>query len=460
MKKYIIILWIAFLLAPCVKANVSLPAIFGDHMVLKQNSTITIWGWAKPFEEVVVIPSWNNKESRIKVGNDANWQLQIETPAAGGPYEISVKGYNQLIIKDVMIGEVWLCSGQSNMEWSARLEIENGSKHIQEATNAQIRFFAVTHRTASNPNYDVDGRWVVCSPETMIDFSALGYFFGNELQKNLNTPIGLINSSWGGTPIEVWIPSGKIENDPFLKEAAKKVPEMGWSPNQPGLVYNAMIAPFTHFGVSGTIWYQGESNVCNPYAYTRMMETLIASWRENFGYNFPFIFAQIAPYNQYGEHVGVELREAQRKVPDTTTGTAMVVLSDIGDTTDIHPRKKQEAGIRFANVALNMVYNKKEIRCFGPEINSATAKGSKVILSFNQAISLHSSNGKPAHFELAGADGIFHSANGVIKGNQVIISSAKVKEPKTVRHEWQNAVIPDLFNENNLPASSFEISVQ
>lgn len=459
MKKHSIILLLAILLATGAKANVSLPAIFGDHMVLKQNSTITIWGWAKPFEEVVITPSWNNKESRVVVGNDANWQLQIETPEAGGPYEISVKGWNQFTIKDVLIGEVWLCSGQSNMEWSARLGIQNSEKHVQEATNQQVRFFSVTHRTAANPNYDVDGRWVVCSPESMVDFSALAYFFGNHLQKELNAPMGLINSSWGGTPIEVWIPGKKIEEDAFLSQAAEKVPEMGWSPRQPGVIYNAMIAPFTRFAISGAIWYQGESNVSNAYAYTNMMEALVGSWREKFNQQLPFIYAQIAPYNQYGDLSGVELREAQRKALETTTGTAMVLVSDIGDTADIHPRKKYEAGIRFANVALNRVYNKKEVPCDGPMVKQAQAKGNKVTVYFDHATKLSCTNPKPTHFEVAGSDGVFHQANAAIKGNQVVVSSAKVKEPKMIRHEWQNAVIPDLFNEHGLPASSFQIQV-
>ncbi len=459
MKQYSILFFIAILITSGLKANISLPAIFGDHMVLKQNSTVTIWGWAKPGEEIVVTPSWNDKESRLVVGNDANWALQIETPQAGGPYEISLKGYNQITIHDVLIGEVWLCSGQSNMEWSARLKIDNGDQHVEQATNNQIRFFAVTHRSASNPNYDIDGRWMVCSPQTMIDFSAIAYFFGNRLQTSINTPVGLINSSWGGTPIEVWIPTDKIANDPFLSEAAQKVPEMGWSPRHPGVVYNAMIAPFNRFALSGAIWYQGESNVCNTYAYTKMMETLIGSWRESFNQSIPFIFAQIAPYNQYGNHAGVELREAQRKVPTTTKGTAMVVVSDIGDTADIHPRKKYEAGVRLANVALNMVYNHKEVACYGPQLKTVQTKGNRVIISFEHAKQLNCTNAKPSHFELAGPDGIFHKATASIKENQVIVTSPKVKTPTMIRHEWQNAVIPDLFNESGLPASSFKAEI-
>lgn len=458
MIKKPIIIFIALLLSLGAMANVSLPAIFGDHMVLKQNSTITIWGWGKPSEIVHVTPSWNNVESKVNVGNDGNWQVDITTPAAGGPYEIVVQGWNRITISDVLIGEVWVCSGQSNMEWTARNGINDAKEHTAKATNKELRLFSVTHRAANHPNYDIDGRWVVCSPEAMFDFSAIGYFFGDKLQKELNIPVGMINTSWGGTPIEVWTPAQKIENDPVLKEAATKVPEMSWSPNKPGVIYNAMIAPFTRFAISGALWYQGESNVDYTAAYAKSLETLIASWREAFNINFPFIYAQIAPYDKYAPNVGVEIRDAQRRVAGKVDNVAMLTIGDIGDTIDIHPRKKYEAGLRFAAAALNLTYNKKEFAYSGPQVADAVAKGSIVTVSFNECNKLHFNVKKQNYFEVAGADGVFQRANATIKGNKVVLTS-KVKNPQSVRFEWLNSVIPTLYNEHNLPASSFKIDV-
>lgn len=447
------------LLAAIATANVSLPAIFGDHMVLKQRSTVTFWGWGKPSEVVTIIPSWSNTESKVAVSNDGNWQIDITTPDAGGPFEILVKGWNHITIKDVMIGEVWLCSGQSNMEWTARNGIDDAQKHTASATNKEVRLFSVTHRAANHPNYDIDGKWVVCSPEAMFDFSAIGYFFGNKLQQELDVPVGMINSSWGGTPIEVWTPSAKIENDPALAMAASKVPEMSWSPNKPGVIYNAMIAPFTRFPISGALWYQGESNVDYTAAYSKSLETLIASWREAFGFQFPFIFAQIAPYDKYAPGAGVEIRDAQRRVAQKVDNVAMIPVGDIGDTIDIHPRKKYEAGQRFANAALNIAYNRKDLAFQGPVVTAAKGKESTVTLSFSNCSRLISTVKKNDSFEVAGADGEFIKANASIKGNTIVLKS-KINNPKTVRFEWKNSVIPTLFNEHNLPASSFQIAVE
>lgn len=435
-------------------SNVSLPAIFGDHMLLQQNAEITLWGWAKPMEKIIVTTSWSTDTFRTEGDNQANWSLRIKTPAAGGPHFMKVQGYNTIEINDILIGEVWLLSGQSNMEWSARLGIEKADEAVKQANQNQIRFFSVTHRTAGTPNYDLDGRWVVCSPESMIDFSAVGYFFGKNIHEILKVPVGLINASWGGTPIEVWTPEPEILQNLRLLEASKAIGEMKWSPREPGRVFNAMIAPLMNFRIAGVLWYQGETNTANPETYTEMMQVLIESWRKGFQNDFPFYYAQIAPWNQYGPFSGAKLREAQRhalKIPKT----GMIVVSDIGDTIDIHPRNKHDVGLRFAHLALNQHYGLEKYPSSGPLYQSHSTEGNKLMIEFSHANGLHAKGKTVNFFEIAGADGIWYPAKATITGNRVILSSVKVKNPVNARFAWSNTASPDLFNGDGLPASCF-----
>lgn len=270
-------------------ANVTLPNIFGDNMVLQRNSGVKIWGWANPKEEIKLVSSWNNQEYKTVASNLAKWELTIKTPEAGGPYIISIKGYNEVVLKNILIGEVWICSGQSNMEMSASWGIENGDEEVKNAANPNIRFFTVSKSTATSPQNNVLGNWVESTPETMKYFSAVGYFFAKRLREDLkNVPIGLISSNWGGTPAEIWMPEEVIQNNPILLENAKKLSEQEYGPHQPGRAYNAMIAPIVGFKIAGTIWYQGESNV-GSLVYDKTLGALITSWRKNWNDEFPFI---------------------------------------------------------------------------------------------------------------------------------------------------------------------------
>jgi sialate O-acetylesterase len=435
-------------------ANVSVPAIFGDHMVIQQKSEITLWGWAKPMEKVFITTSWSSDTIKTEGNNQANWSATIKTPGAGGPHFIKIQGYNALQINDILVGEVWLVSGQSNMEWSARMGINNAEEAVKNATQKEIRFFSVTHRTASNPNYDVDGHWVVCSPETMIDFSAIGYFYAKNLNEKLKVPVGIINASWGGTPIEVWIPEKNILNNQKLFEASKAINEMSWSPREPGRVFNAMLAPIMPFKIAGVLWYQGETNTANAETYTEMLQTLIESWRKGFQTDFPFYYAQIAPWNNYGSYAGAKLREAQRRalfIPKT----GMVVVSDIGDTIDIHPRNKTDVGKRFANLALNQCYGFTEYPVSGPLFSGFRVDGQKVTVDFKYADGLHFKGKFLADFEVSGSDGIWYPAKAIIKDNTVIVSSSKVKIPVNVRLAWSSTASSNLFNSSGLPSSCF-----
>ena len=441
---------------PALLSAISLPAFFSDNMVLQQQQSVSIWGWGKPFEKVTVTASWDGQTVETTVDNQASWEVQLQTPAAGGPYSIQVKGYNEIQIQNVLIGEVWICSGQSNMEWSARMGIDSAALEVSRANYPNIRFFSVIHRTAKAPQIDLEGSWKVCSPETMIDFSALAYFFARNLQADLNVPIGLINSSWGGTPAEVWMPAEVLSEDPVLSEAAKLIPEMSWSPREPGRVYNAMLAPFTRFKIAGAIWYQGETNTANPRTYKEMLSALIGSWRGEWGYDFPFYYAQIAPFNYGAPVIGAQVRDAQRRALEVPN-TGMVVTSDIGNINDIHPGNKQEVGRRMANLALVGHYKTKDEVVSGPLYQKMTVEKKQVRLFFQNAEGLHTPGGEmPSHFEVAGDDKVFYPATARIEANTVVVFSSEVRAPVEVRYAWSNTAEPNLFNGAGLPASCFQ----
>lgn len=439
-----------------VKANVQLPAIFGNHMVLQQNAEVTVWGWAKTGEEVTVTPSWDAKPIKVKGDNLAKWEVKLSTPGAGGPHSLKIQGNNTILIEDILMGEVWLCSGQSNMEWSARARIDNGEKAVAEANFPSIRFFTVGHRTADAPQIDLGGQWVVCTPETMRDFSAVGYFFGKEIHQNLNVPVGMINSSWGGTPAEVWVNPEVIAKDQGLSAGAAQQKIVPWGPSQPGKAYHAMIAPLIPFRLAGAIWYQGESNTVNPENYAQLLPALIRNWRSEWENEFPFYYVQIAPYKDYGQDTGVRLRDAQRRVMGTVPNTGMVVVSDVGNINDIHPTNKHDVGQRLAKWALNQTYGKKDIAFSGPLYREMKTEGNKIRVYFDYAEQGLVAKGKTlTHFEIAGSDGDFVPATAKIDGNTVVVQARGVKNPMAVRFAWGNAAEPNLYNKAGLPASSF-----
>ena len=444
------------LISSTMMANVSLPNIFGDNMVLQRNSEVKIWGWASPKEEIKLVSSWNNQEYKVTANNQAQWELKIKTPEAGGPFTISIKGYNEVVLKNILIGEVWVCSGQSNMEMSVSWGIDNGEEEAKNAANPNIRFFTVPKLTATTPQNNLLGNWTESTPETMKYFSAVGYFFAKRLREDLkNVPIGLISSNWGGTPAEIWMPEEVIQNDLLLLENAKKLNEQEYGPRQPGRAYNAMIYPFVGFKIAGTLWYQGESNVGST-VYDKTLSALITSWRKAWQDDFPFYYVQIAPYKTGTNNFSnVTLRDSQRKLLKEVSNTGMVVISDVSDTIDIHPKDKKSVGIRLANLALANTYKTNSGLVNGPVFKDFKAEKNKAIVSFDSAEGLHFKNKTSNQFEVAGADGVFYTADASIKNNQVILTNKKVNVPVKVRFAWGNTIQSDLFNKVNLPASCF-----
>jgi sialate O-acetylesterase len=438
-----------------IMANITLPNIFLDNMVLQRNAEIKFWGWANPKEEVKITPSWNNQEYKTIANSYAYWELKIPTPKEGGPFAITFKGYNEVVLKNILIGEVWLCSGQSNMEMSASWGIENGDEEVKNATNSNIRFFTVPKLTATTPQNNLSGNWTACSPETMKNFSAVGYFFAKRLQEDLkNVPIGLISSNWGGTSAEVWMPEDVFKKEPELLKATANYKPNEYCPVEPTLAFNAMINPLVGFKIAGTIWYQGESNVGSAI-YDKTFSTLISSWRTLWNDEFPFYFVQIAPY-QYGENHfgGAEVRDFQRRTLQLPK-TGMAVTSDISPIDDIHPKNKKSVGIRLANLALANTYKTNSNLVNGPLFKDFKVDKNKVLVNFDYSDGLYFKNKKSNQFEVAGSDNVYHLAKAEIKNNQVILTSDKVKNPTKVRFAWSNTAQSQLFNKANLPASTF-----
>lgn len=461
MKNYVLSIFTSLTLVLSVafqaQAKVRLPAIFSSNMVLQQNQEVAIWGWASPAENIKITGSWDNKTVEVKASSGAKWKALLQTPTAGGPFTLTLEGQNTIVLDNVLIGEVWLCSGQSNMESSAThgYSFNNAEEEIANSNHPTIRLFHVEKSTADTQQEDLSGTWTLCSPETMKSFSGTAYFFGRELQSKLDVPIGLIHSSWGGTAAEVWTDEAVIEADQELKENATKLAVTDWWPMKPGSAFNAMIAPLIPYGIAGSIWYQGESNTVAPLNYRRLFPAMIKDWRNKWGYEFPFYYVQIAPFKYNDPHIGVLLREAQLKsmaVPNT----GMVVISDIGNIDNIHPMNKQDVGYRLAQWALAKTYGKTAISYSGPVYKEMKKDGQKIKLFFDYAEKgLVAKGGDLTHFEIAGADQVFVPAKAQITANTIEVSSKKVKAPIAVRFAWSNIAEPNLFNTEGLPASAF-----
>lgn len=434
----------------------TLPSVWSDHAVLQQCSSVRMWGWGKPNEPIRVTPEWSGETIETIVGWDANWQLMLETPEAGGPYTILVQGYSEHIIQDVLIGEVWMCAGQSNMEWSPGAGVDGGDDLIRSADYPQIRLFSVSHRTSTSPQLDVEGSWQVCSPDSMQWFSAVGYVFGRELHVSTGFPVGLILSAWGGTPAEPWMPESVVESDPLLLAASGKLQQEEWGPVAPGLAYHAMLEPLTRFRIAGAIWYQGESNVAAAESYDRVLAALVLSWRRTWGYPFPFLYVQVSPWAYGTPKAGAELRDAQRRALPRIPRSGMAVISDVGDPENIHPSNKVDPGMRLARLAVSRVYGKPDVLDCGPLFSEMQVSGSDVRLFFDHVQGgWITASGWSDYFEVAGDDRIFHAAQARLEGETIVVSSDAVPSPVAVRFAFTNTAQPGLFNQAGLPASCF-----
>jgi len=536
-----------------VTADVKLPAVIGGNMVLQQGKPLPIWGWAEPGEEVTV--TIGEAKAAAKADKDGRWMVELPAMKTGGPHTMTIQANNSLKLGNILVGEVWVCSGQSNMEWSVSASMDSATE-ISAAKYPKVRLFHVPKRPSGQPEKDVSAAWKVCSPETIPRFSAVAYFFGRQVHKEFGVPVGLINSSWGGTRIEPWTPpeglaavpalsalleqkTGDLKEryqkslqfffqqveakmkehlepkrteedeldeeldedddglgtvvpvpeDPQLPNArrvqkwlplARKATEedeplpslaggwpRGWpmQPHDPrrshgrtSALYNGMIHPLLPLAICGALWYQGESNRGDGMLYHEKMKALIFGWRKVWGQgDFPFYFVQLAPYTYGGApELLPEMWEAQTATL-TVPNTGMAVTTDIGNVRDIHPRNKQEVGLRLALWALAKTYGKADLVHSGPLYRSMRVEGGKIRLSFDfVGGGLRSRDGKPlTHFTVAGADRKFVSAAADIDGDAVVVSAEDVDEPVAARFGWHQTAEPNFINREGLPASPF-----
>ncbi len=489
-----------------LQANVKLPEIFTSQMVLQRNVKLPVWGTASAGEKITV--RINGQEQTVTADSAGNWKLELAPMKAGGPFNMEVKGANTITLDDILVGEVWLCSGQSNMEWRLK-QSDNAKKEVANAKYPQIRLFQVRKSWNIIPKTKtLGGSWKSCSPENASNFSAAGYFFGRELYKKLNVPIGLINSSWGGTKIEPWTPPVGFKMTPALKTIYQQVDSRipgsdlnrklteeairnysDWirkaqtalkdknpiprpkdypanlipytNNHNPSVMYNSMIYPFVPFAIKGAIWYQGEANLKDGMLYFEKMKALINGWRTVWNNKtMPFYFVQLAPY-QYGKSpfdILPKIWAAQTRTSLVVPNTGMAVINDIGNLRTIHPTNKQEVGRRLALLALNQTYGHKDLVCKSPVFKEMKIENNAVKVIFNNAKALKTRDGKaPTWFELCGENGVFHKANARIDGNTVIVTADNVSNPCVVRFAWNKIAVPNLTNEAGLPAASFKV---
>lgn len=453
------------------RADVAPHPIFSDNMVLQQGVDFVVWGTADPEEAVNVTLEKRtpNSVSATGVGviadKEGKWSAKFGPQLAGTGYTLRVKGKNTVEFKNVAIGEVWVCSGQSNMEMSVDGS-ETPDAVKKAAKNPNLRLFTVHKRATAKPIDDQGDlkhftKWDESAPDTVGGFSAVAYHFGQKLQKELGVPVGLIHTSWGGTPAEAWTSTEALAAEPSLKHYADSAGKGKPGGGTPGALYNAMIHPLLQFKVKGAIWYQGESNNGKAYEYRTLLPTMIEDWRKKFGCDLPFMIVQLAPYgNGKNNSSGVtyaELRDAQFYTSKKLPKCGLAVITDVGHETDIHPKPKQPVGERLALAALAKAYDKKIVYS-GPEFKSAMFDGGKATLTFNSVGGgLIAKGGDPTGFTIAGKDGVFHPAKAEIRGNTIIAFSELVPDPTAVRYGWVNYAKPtlNLFNKEGLPASPF-----
>jgi len=480
-------------------ADVTLRTPFKNHAVFQRGIKIPVWGTADPGEKVLV--ELGKQKANAVADAAGKWMARLDPMEAGGPFEMTVKGSNEITVTDILIGDVWICSGQSNMEFQVNSGL-NARQEVAEADYPEIRFLAVTKKVADEPQESTWGSWTLCSPKSAGGFSAVGYFFGRELYRELKVPIGLINSSWGGTPIEAWMSREVLESEPSFKvfitrwerakesydrqrqryevqlaewdilsesaalagEPAPKRPKPPVALNEflmkPACLFNGMIYPLIPFGIKGAIWYQGESNAGEARKYQKLFPAMIRDWRSRWNQgDFGFMFVQLANFmavqKRPSESGWAELREAQLMTLSVPK-TGMAVITDIGDEKDIHPKNKQDVGKRLALAALGTVYDKK-IVYYGPIYDSMKVEGSKIRLSFKHAgTGLAVKEGEELKgFAICGENKSFKWANVQIDGNTVLAWNDEIEIPVAIRYGWANNPIGNLYNKEGLPATPF-----
>jgi sialate O-acetylesterase len=484
LQNFLFFLSFALVAAHAARADVKLPALISEGMVLQQEIDVPLWGWADEGETVDVEFQGQKVAATAK---DGKWMVRLKPLKAGGPFTLTISGKNKLEFSNVLVGEVWLCSGQSNMGWRLN-QSDNAEAEIASAKYPMIRLFTVPRSEENLPATDVNGSWKETLPENAATFSAVGYYFGRDLHKARNVPVGLINNAVGGSPAESWTSAGVLKADSeysefvaeypkrmgqfelalakYKEEAEKAKAENKPAPRAPGRpwmpsgLYNGMLAPLAPYAIKGVIWYQGESNAARAYQYRRLFPAMISDWRTLWGQgNFPFLFVQLAAFGpnskKLGESDWAELREAQLMTLIASPNTGMAVAIDVGTFDDIHPRNKQPVGARLALAARAVVYREKIVYS-GPVYQLMKINGDNAVLTFQHTGGgLVARSGELKGFIIAGIDKVWYEARAEIKGNRVIVSSPEVPKPVAVRYAWAKYPTCNLYNKEGLPATPF-----
>ncbi len=475
------------LLAPAQsRADITMSPIFSDHMVLQRDLANRVWGWAQPGEEIAVVIAGQTKKS--KAGDDGAWEVKLDPMPAGGPHQLVVEGSSRLEFGDVLVGEVWVCSGQSNMQWPLSAAYDADLEAMSADFN-QIRLISVPQVGTQDPQKSFDGSWQVCTPEAAAGFSAIGFLYGRILHEALDVPIGLIDDAWGGSACEAWIRRDLLEKDPqfaplierwntmeaeFEKLASasdlteqqqrrKRELEGQMRGNQrPSNIYNGVLKPTIGYGIRGAIWYQGESNAGRAYQYRELFPLMIQSWREEWGIgDFPFFWVQLADFMaekpEPGDSGWAELREAQTMTMDRLPSTGQAVIIDIGEGKDIHPKNKLGVARRLARWALATVYGK-DIVHRSPQYASMEKKDGSIVLHFNHVPTELITFDVPElrGFTIAGSDHTFVPAEAkIVDKNTIVVSAPGVSDPVAVRYAWADNPICNVYSKEGLPLTPF-----
>lgn len=467
------------------QADVKLPAVFSDHAVLQRAMPVPVWGWAEPGEEVTVAIA--GQTQKATADDKGKWRVTLSPLSVGEPLTLVVEGKNRVQVNDILVGEVWLCSGQSNMEWTVS-NSWNADVEIPAANHPGMRIVRVKGPGSQTTVEDFDGHWEVCAPETVKGFSAVGYFFGRELQQQIGVPIGLIDNSWGGSACDAWIRRDRMEGNPLYQpqldnwdklareyddakangELEKNAEEWQKKANQlagqgrPANLYHARLGPVMGYAIRGAIWYQGESNAGRAYQYREMFPLMVQSWREDWAQgDFPFYWVQLADFMaekpEPGDSAWAELREAQTMTQDRLPHTGQAVIIDIGEASDIHPRNKLEVAKRLARWALARDYGR-DIVCQSPRYEAMEKQGGTIVLTFKDVDGgLRTVDASDVQgFAIAGADRKWvWAAAKIVAPNQVAVSSQDVADPVAVRYAWGDNPVCNLYSTVGLPVTPF-----
>lgn len=485
-RRLAVALFVVLSLPLAAQAKVELPNIFGDHMVLQQGQKNRVWGKAANGETVSV--TIGQQSHQTKTGADGAWSVELNPLPVGGPYEMVVKGENEIKFTDILVGEVWICSGQSNMQWSVNASYDPDLEKAA-AKFPQIRMVNIPNVGTQEPQWNFNGKWQVCAPDTVGNFSAVGYFFGRQLHQTLGVPVGLINNAWGGSACEAWVRRDILEADPQYKplldrwaatenqfkelssksnlsEAEMKTlnqlrGQMGGN-HRPANIYNGVLKSHIGYGIKGAIWYQGESNAGRAYQYRELFPLMIKSWRQEWGQgDFPFYYVQLADFMgekpEPADSAWAELREAQTMTMSKLSKTGQAVIIDIGEGKDIHPKNKVDVGRRLARWALANDYGV-QIPYRSPEYKSHEKQGDKIVLTFDYVAGgwRPFDVAEPRGFAIAGADRKFVWAKAkILPDGKIEVSSDKVTDPVAVRYAWADNPVVNLFSQANLPLTPF-----